>query len=347
VSHSIPETFEAFRIHDDEEGFRAGWELQNINDQSEGDVVVEVHYSSINYKDALAATNRGKILRKFPLNGGIDVAGVVVDSTHPDFSVGNRVLMTGSGLSETRDGGYCEYLRVSSEALIPLPDGLSLKEAMIIGTAGFTAALSLHRMETNGQVPSMGPIAVSGASGGVGSLAIDILSNAGYDVVAITAKTSEFAFLRSLGASQCIDANNLHWPQTPLASAQFGGAIDNVGGDMLSGLTRVVRPWGNIASCGMAADIGLHTTVMPFIIRGISLLGINSAACPYPLRKLLWGKLAGEWRPTSLDLLHTKTVTRTSLPEAFDALMKGENKGRILVDIKSTATSETQREHNP
>ena len=336
MSLVIPDTFEAFRIYNDEEGFRANWENQSIEDQTAGDVVVQVHYSSVNYKDALAGMNQGKILRRFPLNGGIDMAGYVVASENPEFQVGDSVLMTGSGLSETHDGGYSEYLRVSSEALISLPSQLSLQEAMIIGTAGFTAALALHRMETNGQSRDMGPIAISGASGGVGSLAINIFSKAGYQVSAISGKTTAFAWLRELGASQCIDTSGLHWSQTPLSRTQFAGALDNVGGDMLAGLTRVVGPWGNIASCGMAADMGLRTTVMPFIIRGVSLLGINSAACPTPLRREIWEKLATCWRPTELGKIHTKTISKSELTDAFSSLLSATNTGRILVDLNAS-----------
>ena len=331
---SVPATFKAFRIHDDEEGFRAGWETQAIDDQTDGDVIIETHYSSINYKDALAGTNTGKILRRYPLNGGIDVAGVVVESRSDQFSVGDRVVMTGSGLSETQDGGYSEYLRVRSEQLIALPDTLTLHEAMVIGTAGFTAALALHRMELNGQTPAMGALAVTGATGGVGALAVDIFSQAGYTVSAISGKSDAFAWLHELGASQCIDRSGLHWPETPLASAKFAGALDNVGGDMLSGLTRVTQPWGNIASCGMAASIALNTTVMPFIIRGITLIGINSAGCPREIRDLIWGKLAGDWRPRHLDKLHRCTIPAEALSKNFDTFLKGESQGRVVVQIK-------------
>ncbi len=343
---AVPAHFKAFRIHNDEEGFRADWETQSIDQQSAGDVIIDVHYSSINYKDALAGTNRGKILRRFPLNGGIDVAGVVVQSDTERFAIGDSVLMTGSGLSETRDGGYSEYLRVSSEFLIPLPKELSLLEAMIIGTAGFTAALALFRMETNGQRPEMGPIAITGATGGVGSLAIDIFSKAGYQVSAISGKTNAFEWLHSLGAAQCIDRHGLYWPESPLASTQFAGALDNVGGDMLNGLTRVTGPWGNIASCGMAANIGLNTTVMPFIIRGVSLLGINSSGCPYTLREQIWDKLATDWRPEHLARIHTKTIRPAELKDTFETLIASNNQGRVVVDLRPQTDTSTSRENS-
>lgn len=336
MSNAVPDTFRAFRINDDEDGYRAELVEQSIDEQSEGDVVIRVAYSSVNYKDALAGTGNGKILRKFPLNGGIDAAGTVVQSESADFSEGDEVVITGSGLSETRDGGYSEYLRVPSDWLVPLPEGLSLYEAMVLGTAGFTAALGLWRMEANGQEPAMGALAVTGASGGVGSLAIDIYSTAGYDVSAISGKEDEFDWLHELGAKQCISRHELYWPESPLASAQFAGALDNVGGDMLSGLTRVIKPWGNIASCGMAGGIGLNTTVMPFIIRGITLLGINSAGCPYPIRKELWERLASGWRPRHLEKIAAPTVDLDDLSGAFEQLLAGRGRGRIVVKVTAS-----------
>ncbi|MGB0513872.1 MAG: acryloyl-CoA reductase, partial [Wenzhouxiangellaceae bacterium] len=295
--------------------------------------VIRVAWSSVNYKDALAGTGEGKILRSFPLNGGIDAAGTVVQSESDRFSGGDPVLITGCGLSETRDGGYSEYLRVPSKWLVPLPDGLSLREAMLLGTAGFTAALSLWRMEANGQTPEMGPIIVTGATGGVGSLAIDILNRAGYEVHAISGKVDRFDWLRELGASQCVSRDELYWGERPLESAHWAGAIDNVGGDMLAGLTRVIRPWGSIASCGMAGGIGVKTTVMPFIIRGISLLGINSAGCPYAIREDLWTRLAGPWKPARLDLIENSEVPLDGLEKVFRNALSGGSLGRVLVRV--------------
>lgn len=333
MTSRIPDKFKAFRIFDDEDGYRARVVEQSIDEQSEGDVVIRVAFSSVNFKDALAGTGKGKILRKFPLNGGIDAAGTVVRSDSDRFAEGDEVLITGCGLSEVRDGGYSEYMRAPSEWLVPLPEGLSLEEAMILGTAGFTAALALWRMEANGQRPEMGPIAITGASGGVGSLAVDMFSQAGYEVSAISGKVEEFDWLHELGATQCISRHDLYWPETPLASARFAGAFDNVGGDMLSGLTRVIQPWGNIASCGMAGGIGLNTTVMPFIIRGITLLGINSAGCPYDIRETLWRKLASEWKPRHLAGIATARTTLDALPQSFDKLLGGGGHGRTVVCI--------------
>lgn len=333
MSGNVPSTFRAFRIRDDENGYRAEIEEQGIGDQNDGDVTVKVNWSSVNYKDALAGSGKGKILRRFPLNGGIDLAGTVVESRCDRFQPGDDVLVTGSGLSETRDGGYAEYARLDSKWLVPLPEGLSMREAMTLGTAGFTAALGLYRMEANGQRPEMGAICVTGASGGVGSLALDIYSRAGYSVTAISGKVEEFDWLHEIGAEQCISRHDLHWPESPLASAQFAGALDNVGGDTLSGLTRVIKPWGNIASCGMAGGIGLQTTVMPFIIRGIGLLGINSAACPYELRSELWRRLATDWKPRHLDAIAAPSISLEELPGAFGQLLAGAGRGRITVEI--------------
>lgn len=333
----IPASFKAFRIFDDEQGYRSGLIEQSIDEQSEGEVVIQVAWSSVNYKDALAGTGKGKILRQFPLNGGIDAAGLVVESRCADFREGDAVLITGCGLSETRDGGYSEYLRAPAESLLPLPDGLNLKEAMALGTAGFTAALALYRMETNGQRPDMGPLCVTGASGGVGSLAVDLYTRAGYEVCAISGKLERFDWLHALGAVQCIDRRDLEWPSTPMASARFGGALDNVGGEALGGLTRMIKPWGNIASCGMAGGIDLQTTVMPFIIRGISLLGINSAACPYSIRHELWQRLASDWKPRHLDRIVTEVLTLDALPQCFQRLMNGGGHGRSVVEISPQA----------
>ena len=331
----IPDRFRAFRIFEDERGYRSELVEQSIDDQSEGDVVIRVAYSSVNYKDALAATGKGRILRSFPLNGGIDAAGTVASSQNDDFAVGDEVLITGCGLSETRDGGYSEYLRVPAKWLVPLPDGLTLRESMLLGTAGFTAALSLWRMEANGQQPDMGPVVVTGASGGVGSLAIDLLTRAGYQAHAISGKVEHFDWLRDLGARQCVSREELYWSDKPLDTAHWAGAIDNVGGDMLAGLTRVIKPWGSIASCGMAGGIGVRTTVMPFIIRGIGLLGINSAGCPYPLRREIWGRLAKDWKPANLDRIERCESTLEELPEHFENALAGGSVGRIVVALAS------------
>jgi putative YhdH/YhfP family quinone oxidoreductase len=333
MTDEAPSKFNAFRIFDDENGYRAAIVEQSLDEQSDGDVVIRVRYSGVNYKDALAATGKGKILRTFPLNGGIDAAGTVADAGDSGFSEGDEVLITGCGLSETRDGGYSEYLRVPSKWLVPLPDGLTLREAMVLGTAGFTAALSLWRMEANGQTPDMGPVVVTGATGGVGSIAVDLLTRAGYEAHAISGKVERFDWLRELGATQCVSRNELYWSEKPLDSTHWAGAIDNVGGDMLAGLTRVIKPWGSIAACGMAGGIGVRTTVMPFIIRGVSLLGINSAGCPYAIRKELWQRLAGDWKPANLERIENREVSLDELPDCFETALAGGSLGRVVVRV--------------
>ena len=328
-----PEPFHAFRIHADARPYRAGVEEMRVDDLSPGEVVVKVAYSSVNYKDALAGTGKGKILREPALNGGIDVAGYVAASTDPNFKEGDQVLCTGCGLSETRDGGYAEYARLQSKWTVALPAGLTLRESMILGTAGFTAALSLYRMLKNGQVPEMGPIVVTGATGGVGSLAIDILTRAGFEAHAISGKIEHFDDLIALGAKQCISRQDLYWGQRPLETSRWAGAIDSVGGDMLAGLTRVIHPYGNIASCGLAAAPELQTTVMPFILRGVSLLGIASAGTARDIRDEIWMHLASDWKPAHLDRIATREVGLDELPGIFDMMLAGGSFGRTLVKL--------------
>lgn len=324
-------TFRAFRIRDDKGG--AGIEQVSLDDLSPGEVVIKAAYSGINYKDALAATGKGKILRQFPLIGGIDVSGVVASSTDPRFREGDEVLVTGHGLSETHNGGYAEYVRVPTDWVISMPKGLTLFDAMALGTAGFTVGFAVHRMEENGQDPDMGPIAVTGATGGVGSLAIDVLAGLGYEVVAITGKPEARAYLKTIGARDARSRGELEIGQRPLEKAIWGGAVDNLGGEMLAWLTRTVVPLGNIASIGLAAGIDLHTTVMPFILRGVNLLGINSSSCPLDLRHRIWERLASDMCPQHLDKIVTGTVSLDEMSPVFDNLIAGTGTGRTVVKI--------------
>ena len=329
--------FRAFRIHQDQGQHRAGIELMSADELSPGEVLVKVAYSSLNYKDALAGTGTGRILRRFPLNGGIDAAGHVVTSSDARFRPGDAVLCTGSGLSETRDGGLAEYTRLSADSTIALPSWLSLRESMMIGTAGFTAALALLRMQDNGQTPALGPIAVSGASGGVGALAINLLTQAGYSVHAISGKTGHFSWLHELGASECIDRHQLAFSGKAMDSARFGGAVDAVGGTMLAGLLTLVAPGGNVALCGNAGGMAFSSTVMPFIVRGVSLLGIASASTPRATRERIWQLLAGEWKPQHLAQIATREVTLDGLPAEFERMINGQSLGRTLVRIEPNA----------
>jgi acrylyl-CoA reductase (NADPH) len=330
---SVPSSFKAFRIHDDDDGYYSGLDTVSLNDLSEGEVTIQVAWSGINFKDALAATGKGRILRSYPLTGGIDVAGIVVESGCDQVEVGDRILANGSGLSEVRDGGFSQYLRLSSDIVVPLPSGLSMREAMGLGTAGFTAAMSLYRMEANGQEPGMGPIVVTGASGGVGTIAIDLLTAAGYEVHAITGKVEEFDWLEHLGARQCISRHDLHWGQKPMEKAKWAGCIDSVGGDMLAGISRVIDLWGNIACCGMAGGHGLNATVFPLILRGVSLLGISSANCSIDMRRKLWDRLGQEWKPPHLDEIIQQEVTLETMDSVFNDMMDGKSLGRTVVKI--------------
>lgn len=328
--------FKAFRIHEDEQGYRSGIERISLDDLSPGEVDIKVAWSSVNYKDALAGTGQGKILRKFPLTGGIDVSGTIVASRDPSFKEGDEVLVTGCGLSETRDGGYSEYARLESKWVIPLPKGLSLREAMILGTAGFTAALALFRMQDNRQSPGLGPIAVTGATGGVGSLAVAIFSRAGYKVHAISGKADQADYLQNLGATEVLGRDTLA-TQKPLESARFGGALDNVGGPMLNSLLAQTVPYGNVATAGLAATPELPTTVMPFIIRGVSLLGVASAGTERSIREAIWSHLASDWKPASLDAIATDEVGLEGLSPVFDRMLAGRSLGRTVVRIQASA----------
>ena len=325
--------FRAYRINEEDGNIVAGFQELGLDDLTEGNVVVRVSHSTINYKDALAATGAGRILRRFPLNGGVDLAGVVVSSEDSEFQPGADVLVNGCGLSETVDGGYSEYARVKSDSLVAIPDGMSAFEAMQLGTAGYTAALAIHRMEQNGQRPDAGPIVVTGATGGVGSVAIDMLSGCGYEVVALTGKATEEAYLREIGASRILLRDQIDLGKRPMEKAQWGGAIDNLGGDYLTWLTRTMNYGGNIASIGLAASHKLETTVMPFILRAVCLLGINSVDTPKDLRRAVWGRIGSDLKPQHLDTIGSKTISFDELPNAFQAYIDGTVTGRVVVQI--------------
>jgi NADPH2:quinone reductase len=326
-------SFRAFRIHEERGEIATRLEQLTLDDLAAGDVVVRVRYSGINYKDALAATGAGRILRRYPLVGGIDLAGEVVSSTDARYRTGDRVLVTGCGLSETHDGGYAEYARLKGDWVIPIPAGLDEFQAMALGTAGFTAALAIHRMEHNGQLPARGPIVVTGASGGVGSIAIDLLSSRGYEVVAVSGKREADEYLHKLGAKQVLRRQDLDLGSRPLETVRWAGAIDNVGGAILSWLTRTVDYWGNIASIGLTGGAELNTTVMPFILRGVNLLGINSSATLRDLRLKVWERIASDLKPRHLDLFVTRTIPFDELAAAFDPYLKGAVTGRTVVRI--------------
>ncbi len=327
------DNFRAFRIDEQDGKIVAGFRTLKLDDLTAGNVVVRVTHSTINYKDALAATGKGRILRRHPLNGGIDFAGVVVSSEDSEFQPGTDVLMNGCGLSETVDGGYSEYARVDSDGLVPLPDGMSRLDAMRIGTAGYTAALAIHRMEQNGQAPDLGPVAVTGATGGVGSIAIDMLAGRGYEVVAVTGKAAEADYLKSIGARDILLRDDIDFGKRPLEKATWAGAIDNLGGDYLAWLTRTMKYGGNIASIGLAASPQLQTTVVPFILRAVCLLGINSVDTPRALRRAVWQRIGGDLQPRHLAAIGERIIPFDELPDAFQAYIDGTVTGRTVVEI--------------
>jgi len=325
--------FKAYRIREVDKKVVARFEELALSDLDEGDLVVRVAYSSVNYKDALAATGTGRIIRRFPCVGGIDLSGTVTESADARFRRGDAVICTSYDLGVAHDGGYAEYARIPADWAVPMPKGLSLFEAMALGTAGYTAGLAVLRMEANGLKPANGPVIVSGATGGVGSIAIDVLSRLGYQVVALTGKDGETDYLKKLGAKEVMSRKSLDLSRIkPLDKATWAGAVDNLGGEVLAWMASTMMPGGTIAAVGLAASMSLNTTVAPFILRGVSLLGIDSGATPMPLRREVWSRLAGDMRPARLKDM-TRTISIDELPQVFDGLLKGEAKGRIVVDL--------------
>ena len=325
--------FNAFRVFD-ENGTISGRIAQVSLDQlSEGAVVIKAAYSSVNYKDALAATGTGKIMRRFPLVGGIDVAGTVESSADARFKAGDPVLVTGYDLGVAHDGGYAAYARVPAEWVVPLPDGLSLFDAMAIGTAGFTAALSIVEMERNGLAPSNGPVIVTGATGGVGSIAIQSLAARGYSVTALTGKTARIRAIcaRSVRPTSSRAARS-RWARGRSRKSLWAGAVDPVGGDVLAWLTRTMMYGGCIANSGLTGGIELKTTVLPFILRGVKLLGIDSVMCPTATRLEVWRRLATDLKPAHLAAM-TRTLSLGELHDAFATLLAGQARGRFVVDL--------------
>jgi len=304
---------------------------------SPGEVVVRVEWSGINYKDALAIAGRGRILKRFPLNAGIDAAGIVESSDDARFRPGDPVVVNGMGLGESHDGGFAEVVRVPGDWVVPLPAGLTLRESMILGTAGFTAALALARMELNGQQPDKGPIVVTGATGGVGSAAVSMLAARGYRVIAVSGRPEHADYLRRLGAAEVKGPADLALGSRPLEAAWYGGAIDNVGGELLAGLLRHVGLWGQVACIGMASSPDLVTSVFPLILRGVSLLGVSSGNCPMPLRHEVWTRLGADLKPRPLDAIAWREVLLDAVIETAALLIERRALGRILVDCRSSS----------
>jgi acrylyl-CoA reductase (NADPH) len=334
----MPATFRAFVAEKSDDGASVTRGVREFAaaDLPDGEVEVRVAWSSVNYKDALATTADGKVARISPLIPGIDLAGEVVGSNDPAFAVGDRVIAHGYDLGVARHGGYGEYTRLPASYVVPVPDGLTLRQAMAIGTAGFTAAMSVAALERHGLAPGSGPVVVTGASGGVGSVAVAILGARGYEVWAATGKPDEEARLRGLGAAGIVDRDECTADSPrPLESARWAGAVDTVGAATLPWVLRTLRPGGAVASSGNAGGAALTTTVLPFILRGVSLLGMDSAAMPIAERRSLWARIAGDLRPAGLDddRLGVTEVGLDELEPALDAILAGRSRGRWVVRV--------------
>ena len=325
--------FKAYMIHQEDGKVASRFVDMDESQLDAGEVTIKVVCSSVNYKDALAATGAGRIIRRFPCVGGIDLAGTVVASKDGRFAAGDQVLATSYDIGVAHHGGYAEMARIPADWVLKLPAGITLQEAMSFGTAGFTAGLAVTRMEHDGLKPANGPVIVSGATGGVGSIAIEILSKLGYHVVALTGKEHEADYLKSIGAAEVMLRQSLDLAKIkPLGSETWAGAVDNLGGDVLSWMASTMKVGGTLASIGLAAGFQFNTTVMPFILRGVSLLGVDSVNCPMPQRAEVWRRLASDMKPAHLDRL-TRVIGFNELPNVFDDFIKSRVKGRIVVNI--------------
>jgi acrylyl-CoA reductase (NADPH) len=323
----------AYRIFNEDGKVASRYVDMRLEELDAGNVVIKVAWSSVNFKDALAATGAGRIIRRFPCVGGIDLSGTVTESGDARFKEGDAVIATSYDIGVAHDGGYAEYARIPADWVVPLPKGLDLFEAMALGTAGFTAALAVERMEHDGLKPGNGPVIVTGATGGVGSIAIDILAGAGYHVVALTGKETETTYLRDLGAKDVMLRSQLDLAKVkPLDKAAWAGAVDNLGGDILAWLASTMQIGGTLASIGLAASHSLNTTVMPFILRGVSLLGVDSVNAPMPLRRKVWQRLGSDLKPRQLKSIVT-TVDFAELPGVFEKVMNAKMRGRAAVKI--------------
>ncbi len=325
-------TFKAVRIDKAEKGTSVALTQFDEADLMEGDVTVRVEWSTLNYKDGLALTGKAPVVRRFPMIAGIDFAGTIEQSSHPQWKAGDKVVCNGWGMGETHLGSYAEKARVKGDWLVRLPDGMSARDAMAIGTAGYTAMLSVLALEKHGLTPNSGPVVVTGAAGGVGSVAIAVLSKLGYHVIASTGRMSESDYLKSLGAAEVIDRNELAAPPKPLAKERWAGGVDSVGSTTLANLLSMTKYGGAIAACGLAAGMDLPSSVAPFILRGVCLLGIDSVMCPLPQRQVAWARLAK-------DLDHSKLAEITHEIGLADVIgqgakiLAGQVRGRIVVKI--------------
>ncbi len=329
-------TFKAYRVTESPDG-KFSREIVNrtVNDLPEGDVLIKIHCAALNYKDALSFSGNKGVTRKYPHTPGIDGAGVVADSQSSNFKAGDQVLVTSYDLGMNTDGAFAGYVRVPADWVIPLPSGLSLFESMVIGTAGLTAGIGLHKMEMMGQHPSQGPLVVSGATGGVGSMAVGIMAKAGYEVIASSGKEDMADYLKSLGASEVVDREYINDDSSrPLIKPKWAGALDTVGGNTLATLVKGCKSEGNVSACGLVSSPVLPTTVFPFILNGVNLLGIDSASYPKEDRLHVWNKLATDWRLPNMDQLST-TIRLEALDPYIDDMLKGGSKGRVVVEMEA------------
>jgi acrylyl-CoA reductase (NADPH) len=325
-------TFKAIRIDKADKAATAALTQFDEAELMDGDVTVRVEWSALNYKDGLAVTGKAPVVRRFPMIAGIDLAGTVEQSSHPQWKAGDKVICTGWGLGETHLGAYAEKARVKGDWLVRLPEGMSTREAMAIGTAGFTAMLSVLALEKHGLTPKHGPVVVTGAAGGVGSVATAVLSKLGFHVIASTGRLSEADYLKGLGAAEVIDRSELSGPAKPLAKERWAGGVDSVGSTTLANVLSMTKYAGAIAACGLAAGMDLPTSVAPFILRGVCLLGIDSVMCPIELRKTAWSRLASDLDRTKL----TEITHEIGLDQVIDAgakILAGQVRGRIVVKI--------------
>jgi acrylyl-CoA reductase (NADPH) len=326
-------TFKAIRIDKAEKGTTATLAQFDEAELMDGDVTVAVEWSTLNYKDGLAVTGKAPVVRRFPMIAGIDFAGTVSQSSHPDWKAGDKVVCTGWGMGETHLGAYAETARVKGDWLVRLPNGMSAREAMAVGTAGFTAMLAVLALEKQGVSPKSGPVVVTGAAGGVGSVATAVLAKLGYHVIASTGRMSEAPYLQSLGAAEVIDRNDLSGPAKPLAKERWAGGVDSVGSTTLANLLSMTKYGGAIAACGLAAGMDLPSSVAPFILRGVCLLGIDSVMCPLPQRKAAWERLARDLDRSKLSEI-THEIPLGEVIGTGPKILAGQIRGRIVVKIR-------------
>jgi len=324
--------FKAYRVFNENDRVAGRVVQLGLDELSAGEVVFRTACSSVNYKDALAATGAGRIIRSFPRVAGIDATGTVESSTDPRFNPGEKVICTSYEFGVSHDGGFAQYCRVPADWVVPLPKGLTLHEAAALGVAGYTAGLAVELLELNGMVPAAGKVLVNGATGGVATLAIDMLARLGYHVVAVTGKDAEHDYLKKLGAREVLSRHKLEMGTRPLERALWAAAFDSVGGEQLAWLTRTMQDGGLIASFGNAGGIEFKSTVLPFILRGVRLIGVNSGDTPMPLRRKIWGRLAGDLKPRHLQDI-AGTITLDDLPAYFERMLKGQIRGRAVVKL--------------